>query len=125
MKPYRIQNHAALKKEMKAVARGMKRAPVGAAKPSFNSVAALLRLLTPENRDLLAAIREHRPQSIAQLAQLTGRAAPNLTRTLNKLQAVGFVRLDSVDQRKIPRTLVQTLHVKIDPYSMNDRLELG
>ena len=63
--------------------------------------------------------------TIAQLAQLTGRAAPNLTRTLNKLQAVGFVRLDSVDQRKIPRTLVQTLRVRIDPYSMNDRLERG
>jgi predicted transcriptional regulator len=125
MKTYRLQSHATLKKEMKAVARGAKLAPVTAAVPSFSSVVALLRLLTPENRDLLAIIRKHRPQSIAELAQLTGRAAPNLTRTLGKLAAVGFVRMDTVAKRKVPKTLVQTLRLRIDPFSMNDRLEVA
>jgi predicted transcriptional regulator len=120
-----MQNHAALKKEMKSVASGAKRAPVNAAMPSFSSVGSLLRLLTLENRDLLAVIRKRRPQSIAELAKLTGRAAPNLTRTLGKLEAVGFVRMDTLDKRKVPTTLVQTLHVRIDPYSMNDRLEVA
>jgi predicted transcriptional regulator len=47
---------------MKAIARGEKAAPEDASTPSFNSVAALLRLLTPENRALLAVIRqEQRP----------------------------------------------------------------
>lgn len=125
MKTYRLQSHTALRKEMKAVARGAKAAPAHAAVPSFNSVAALLRLLTPENRDLLAVIRSRRPQSIAELAKLTGRAAPNLTRTLGKLEAVGFVRLDTVEKRKVPKTLVQTLRLRIDPFSMNDRLEVA
>jgi predicted transcriptional regulator len=43
---------------MKAVARGERRAPRDAARPSFNSVAALVRLLTPENRALLATLRD-------------------------------------------------------------------
>jgi predicted transcriptional regulator len=30
---------------------------------SFDSVEALLRLLTPQNRELLAAIRDKKPQS--------------------------------------------------------------
>jgi len=125
MKTYRLQSHAALKRELKAVARGAKPVPANAAVPSFNSVAALLRLLTPANRDLLAIIRNRRPQSIAELAKLTGRAAPNLTRTLGKLEAVGFVRMETVAKRKIPRTSVQTLRLRIDPFSMNDRLEVA
>ena len=51
---YRIQSHGDLKEEMKSVSRGAKRPPADAAEPSFNSVGALLRLLTPENRALLA-----------------------------------------------------------------------
>ncbi len=124
MKSYKILGHTALKDEMKAVARGAKRAPLDAGAPSFNSVAALLRLLTPANRDLLATIRNQRPQSIAELAKLTGRAAPNLIRTLGKLEAVGFIRMDAVARRRVPKTLVQTFRVRIDPFSMNDRLEV-
>ena len=124
MKSYKILGHTALKDEMKAVARGAKRAPLDAGAPSFNSVAALLRLLTPANRDLLAIIRNQRPQSIAELAKLTGRAAPNLIRTLGKLEAVGFIRMDAVARRRVPKTLVQTFRVRIDPFSMNDRLEV-
>ena len=124
MKSYKILGHTALKDEMKAVARGAKRAPLDSGAPSFNSVAALLRLLTPANRDLLATIRNQRPQSIAELAKLTGRAAPNLIRTLGKLEAVGFIRMDAVARRRVPKTLVQTFRVRIDPFSMNDRLEV-
>ena len=90
MNKHRIQSHGDLKEEMKAVARGARRAPSDAAEPSFNSVGALLRLLTPENRALLAVIRDRKPQSIAELAEMTGRAAPNVVRTLGKLEAVGF-----------------------------------
>jgi len=123
MKKFKIQSHAALKKEMKAVARGEKPAPEDAATASFNSVGALLRLLTPENRELLAVIRDRKPQSIAELAQMTHREPPNVIRTLRKLEAVGFVRMKPVNRRKVPVTDVHTLRVRIDPFSMNDRLE--
>ena len=122
MKQVKIQGHAALRKEMKAVARGDKVAPKSAGGISFDSVDDLLRLLTPQNRALLAVIRDKKPQSIAELAELTGRAAPNLTRTLGKLEAIGFVRLTSVNRRKIPTTAVRSLKINIDPFSQNDRL---
>ena len=38
--------------------------------------------LASHTRALLAVIRDKKPQSIAELAELTGRAPPNLTRTL-------------------------------------------
>ena len=122
MKQVKIQGHAALRKEMKAIARGDKAAPKDAGGISFDSVDALLRLLTPQNRALLAVIRDKKPQSIAELAELTGRAAPNLTRTLGKLEAIGFVRLTSANRRKIPTTAVRSLKINIDPFSQNDRL---
>jgi predicted transcriptional regulator len=125
MKHVKIQGHASLREEMKAVARGEKTAPKDAGGMSFDSVEALLRLLTPQNRKLLAVIRDKKPQSIAALAVLTGRAAPNLTRTLGKLEAVGFVKLKNVDRRKVPTTIVHSLRINIDPFSQNDRLEMA
>jgi predicted transcriptional regulator len=123
MKPYRIQSHGTLRRQMKAVARGKRVAPKDLSAPSFESVSALLRLLTPANRALLAVIRDKKPQSIAELAELTGRAQPNLTRTLGKLEAVGFVQMKSVRRRKVPTAAVHAFRVKIDPFSSNDRLE--
>jgi predicted transcriptional regulator len=125
MKHVKIQGHASLRDEMKAVARGEKTAPKDAGGMSFDSVEALLRLLTPQNRRLLAVIRDKKPQSIAALAELTGRAAPNLTRTLGKLEAVGLVKLKNVDRRKVPTTIVHSLRIDIDPFSQNDRLEMA
>lgn len=125
MKHFKIQGHASLRAEMKAVARGERLAPKDAGGTTFDSVEALLRLLTPQNRELLAIIRDKKPQSIAELAELTGRAQSNLTRTLGKLAAIGFVRLKNVDRRKVPTTTVHSLRINIDPFSQNDRLELA
>lgn len=123
MSKHRIQSHGDLKEEMKSVARGARRAAADAAEPTFNPVGALLRLLTPENRALLAVIRDRKPQSIAELAEMTGRAAPNVVRTLGKLEAVGFVHMKTVKRRKVPTTAMRPLRIRIDPFSMNDRLE--
>ena len=67
MNRHKIQNLKALREEMKTVARGERPAPVDAAVPSFNSVEAVVRLLTPENRRLLAIIRDRKPQSVARV----------------------------------------------------------
>ena len=125
MKHFKVQSHASLREEMKAVARGKLPAPKDAGGTTFDSVEALLRLLTPQNRELLAVVRDKKPQSIAELSELTGRAQPNLTRTLSKLEAVGFVQMKSVDRRKVPTTTVRSLRIDIDPFSQNDRLELA
>ena len=123
MKPFRIQSFRALSAEMRAVARGERPAPKDAAVPSFESVSVLLGLLTPANRALLAVIRDKKPQSVAELAKLTGRAQPNLLRTLGKLEAVGFVHLRTVKNRRVPTTTIRSFRIKVDPFSTRDRFE--
>jgi predicted transcriptional regulator len=125
MKPFKIQSLDSLKREMRAVARGERVAPADAGKPSFNSVEALLCLLTPDNRQLLAIIRDRKPQSVAELVQLTGRAQPNLTRTLAKLEAAGFITMKAVGRRKAPSAAIKKIVVEIDPYSDSDRMRVA
>jgi predicted transcriptional regulator len=125
VKQYKIRSLDSLEREMRAVARGERPAPVGAAMPSFNSIEAVVRLLTPENRRLLAMIRDRKPRSVAELAQLTGRAQPNLTRTLAKLEAAGFIKMKATGRRKAPSVAVKKIVVEIDPYSDRDRLRVA
>ena len=125
MTKYKVQNLRSLREEMKAVARGERPAPVDAAKPSFNSVDAVVRLLTPENRQLLAIIRDRKPQSVAELVELSGRAQPNLTRTLAKMESAGFITMKPVGRRKAPTVAIKKIVVEIDPYSDRDRLNVA
>ena len=125
MTSYKIQSLRSLRDEMKAMARGEEPAPTDVGKPSFNSVEALVRLLTPENRCLLALIRDRKPQSVAELVQLSGRAQPNLTRTLAKLEAAGFITMKLAGRRKVPIAIVKKITVEIDPYRENDRLRVA
>jgi len=125
MRKANIQRLRALREEMKAVTRGERRAPSDSSKPSFNSIEAVVRLLTPDNRRLLALIRDRKPESVAELVVMTGRAQPNLTRTLAKLEAAGFIRMKSVGRRKTPSVAVKRIVVEIDPYSDRDRLRVA
>jgi predicted transcriptional regulator len=125
MKQYKIQNLASLENEMRAVARGEQPTAADAAMPSFNSVDAVVRLLTPENRELLAIIRDRKPHSVAELAQMSGRAQPNLTRTLAKMEAAGFVRMTAAGRCKAPSVTVKKIVVEIDPCSDRDLLSVA
>ena len=120
----RIQSLAQLRDEMKAVARGERKAPSRANSISFNSVEALGRLLNTENRHLLALIRDEKPNSIAMLANLSGRAASNLNRTLEKMQRAGFVRFVTQGRNKAPRTTINKIMMEIDPFSNRDAIKV-
>lgn len=126
MSRYKVQGLRELRDEMKAVARGTRQAPEDAAAPSFNSVEALVRLLTPENRRLLALIRDRKPRSVSDLAAWTGRAQPNISRTLSKLEAAGMVAMtDGSNRRKVPLATVRKITIEIDPYDERDRLQIA
>ncbi len=125
MKRFKIQDLASLEREMRAVARGERSAPADAAEPSFNSVEALIRLLTPANRRLLALIRDRKPGSVAELVEMTGRAQPNLTRTLAKLEAAGFIITKAVGRRRAPSTAIKKIVIEIDPCSERDRVRVA
>src|SRR5882672_7491848 len=125
MKHPKVQNLRALREEMKAVARGERPSPADAGKTSFNSVEAVVRLLTPANRRLLALIRDRKPRSVAELVTMTGRAQPNLIRTLTTFEAAGFITMKTVGRRKAPNVTVNRIVVEIDPYSDQDCLRVA
>lgn len=125
MTTFKVQSLRSLHQEMKAVARAERPAPADAGKPSFNSVDALVRLLTPDNRQLLAIIRDRKPQSVAELVEMSGRAQPNLTRTLAKMASAGFITMKAVGRRTVPSVAIKRIVVEIDPYSDRDRLSVA
>lgn len=121
----KVQSLKDLVTEMRAVARGEIPAPPDASQPSIESADALLRILTRENRELLRLIRDNKPNSIAELARLSHRAEPNLLRTLDKLEAAGFVEMQFNGNRRVPTLRIKRLHVEIDPYAMEDKVKFS
>lgn len=122
----KIQSMQQLKAEMLAVARGKRQPLVDAGQMSFDSVEAVMRLLTPDNRQLLAAIEKSRPTSVADLARLVGRAESNVSRTLSKLVAGGFVRLKpGAGKAKVPEVAIHRLTVDIDVCRFDDRVAVA
>lgn len=120
----KIQPMTELFAEMRAVARGEIPAPADAASPSFESAEVLLSILTSDVRSLLRTIRDARPRSVAELARLTKRPEPDLSRTLKKLTAVGLLEMRNVNRRRVPTLVVETLRIEIDPCATADRLEV-
>lgn len=122
----KIQSMHSLRKEMLSAARGERKAPADAAQTSFESVEAVIRLLTPENRFLLATIDQEKPVSVADLARLVKRAEPNVSRTLSKLEAFGFVRLkQGAGKSKIPEVAIHRLTVDMDICAQQDRVAVA
>jgi predicted transcriptional regulator len=75
-----------LREEMRGVARGERLAAPLPAGP-------LLAVLSREALDLLGVLLRQRPASVTELAATTGRAQPNISRSLQVLSAHGLVRL--------------------------------
>ena len=59
----------------------------------FRSAESFARVLSDRSRALLGIIAESAPESLARLAELTGRKKPNLSRTLKTMERYGFVKL--------------------------------
>lgn len=59
----------------------------------FASWRQLAGVLSDENRALLRLMREKQPRTVLELAELSGRAASNLSRTLRNLEGYGLVKL--------------------------------
>lgn len=121
----KLQSIRSLRTDMTSVARGARKPPRGAAQASFDSIDPILRLLTRDNRDLLAKIRAQKPSSIADLGRITGRSPASLARTLNQLEAAGLIEfITTADGQKAPRSHARKLTIEIDLRTNRDRLKV-
>ncbi len=59
----------------------------------FTSAESFAKVLSEKNRSLLYVMAEFSPDSLAKLANLTGRKKSNLSRTLKTMERYGFVVL--------------------------------
>lgn len=67
----------------------------------FTSIRSASSLLSEENRELLRTIVRQQPNSIGELADITGREQGNLSRTLNTMKKYGFVELERGENRRV------------------------
>ena len=81
-----------------AVAQGRHKRKQTEPKIWFTSIKSFAAVLSEENRELLRIIHDEKPESIADLVQITGRKASNLSRTLRTMANYGLVRLEQGSQ---------------------------
>lgn len=82
----------------------------------FDTWRQLAGVLSDENRALLRLMREREPRTVLELAEWSGRAASNLSRTLRTMESHGLVRLNrSTETRAVrPEALATEFLVKLD-----------
>lgn len=88
-----VAPYADMKARSMAIARGELKPKANEPKLWFTSIESLARVLSDKNRLLLDLIIERRPNSIAELETMSGRAKSNLSRTLKNMERFGLVEL--------------------------------
>ncbi len=93
--------------EMKArslrIARGEEKPSPDDPKVWFVSTESFSKVLSAPNRDMLRLIVEKEPDSLDALAELTGRAKSNLSRTLKAMTGYGLVRMERSGKKLAPK----------------------
>jgi DNA-binding transcriptional ArsR family regulator len=95
-----------LREEMRSVARGERHA---APLP----VAPLLAALSSESLELLGVLLRERPSTVSELVARTGRAQPNISRSLQVLASLKLVRLVRVGREVRPEPIAATVRVDL------------
>lgn len=80
----------------------------------FASMASLAAVLSDDNRALLRTIRDRQPKSLTELAEMTGRKVPNLSRTLRMMAGYGLVDLKKNVRDVQPTALATEFLVVLD-----------
>jgi len=100
-----------IRERMLAIARGECKPSPRDPKIWFTSMKSLAEVLSDENRVLLKVIAETKPQSITQLASMTGRKTSNLSRTLKTMSNYGIVDLKYVNRKVRPIARATTFQI--------------
>jgi predicted transcriptional regulator len=109
-----IASPASVKERLLAAARGEKPFRPEDSKLWFASLDALFRVLTPENRQMMAVISQERPRSVCSLAERLGRDQGNVSRALSQLEQYGFVRLTRDGREKRPEAAISKIDIHLD-----------
>jgi predicted transcriptional regulator len=96
-----IASYEEMKARTLAIARGERRPAPGEPKVWFTSTESFAKVLSAGNRELMRIIAEKAPASLDELAELTGRAKSNLSRTLKTMEGYGLVCLERGERGRV------------------------
>ena len=88
-----IISKEAYRKRVMDIATGRYTPRRGEPKVWFHSLKSLSEVLSENNIELLRLMAEQHPESISELAELSGRKQSNLSRTLNTMAQYGIVEM--------------------------------
>jgi predicted transcriptional regulator len=100
-----IADYEEMKARTMRIARGEEKPAPGDPKVWFPSMESFAQILSMGNRELLRVIDEQAPGSLEELAEITGRAKSNLSRTLKKMVSYGLVHMEKDGRRHAPRVI--------------------
>ena len=89
-----VMSEAMIRERMLSIVKGEYKPASNEPKVWFTSLNAISQLLCEENRTLLKTIKNERPETVTELAELTGRKKSNISVTLKSLAAKGFIKLE-------------------------------
>jgi predicted transcriptional regulator len=115
MKPKTVQvgimPYEKFKKYTIAIASGRYKPKKTEPKIWFSSIETYSQVLSTKNMELLKQIEEHKPQSMTELATISGRKLSNLSRTLKTFSRYGIVRLKAKKKAKVPVVLASRFKI--------------
>ena len=85
-----------------AIAKGEYKPKATDPKVWFPSMKAVSEVLSDHNRHLIRVIAERHPESIKELADMTGRKPNNVSRTLDTMKRYGLVEIQAIKRRRKP-----------------------
>jgi len=107
-----IAPYDVIKKRTLAIARGEYKPSRYDPKVWFSSIESLAQVLSSKNKLLLEIIAREQPNSMTELAELSGRQKSNLSRTLKTLERYGIVKLENKNGSRIrPRVVFNHFEV--------------
>jgi predicted transcriptional regulator len=89
-----IASYKDIKKHTISIARGEHKPSSNEPTIWFDSIESMAQVLSSKNQELLKTIRDNNPQSLAELASISGRHVSNLSRTLRNMEKYGIVELN-------------------------------
>lgn len=96
-----IADYGQMKERTLAIARGDYRPAKGEPTVWFTSIESFAKVLSERNRELLTLIAQEKPDSLTELAVLSGRNKSNLSRTLKTMARHGLVELEKGRRGKL------------------------
>jgi len=107
-----IMTYENFKKYTMAIACGKYKPKNSEPKIWFESIETMSQVLSTRNVELLKLIEKGKPQSIRELAEMSGRQISNLSRTLKTFSKYGIVDLIENNRMKVPVVKASSFNIE-------------